>query len=390
MTPDDPFAGDPTPDDRNGAASVVDLDAANARLLERRRAIRGETPVSSSSTSSPPSALVPIGGRQTPGPTTRRPDRTLRRALRAVDVSERMDDAAKIELLRTARALAVIGLPRRPTDLRDFSRVLRLGQDLWAKVTYTAAEGKQLPYGQDRLVLAGIQHLALQQDSPDVEFKRVGDVIRLFGLDNSGVTLRRLRERFTRLVGLSIHLVYDDAENKLADARHGEQLFVIRNYELPTRQELANQQTRPVLRGPGAPSNGPYGVTLSRDLWAYLRERKNQVAIPLELLRLFVDRPAGWDFLCFLWARCMSARAVSFVPHEALLSLFRDSNELDRQIIENLRGFLTEIRAATDNHINAEIVEQRPLYAPTGGRPKKQWALRIGPSFALEALTRRS
>ena len=106
--------------------------------------------------------------------------------------------------------------------------------------------------------------------------------------------------------------------------------------------------------------------------------------IPLELLKLFIDRPTGWDYLCFLIARCGAAKTISEVPHEALISLFRDTEaEADREIIRRLKGYHREIMLATGGRLQAELLERGTFPSQGRGRPRKRWALRVGPSKSL-------
>ena len=61
-----------------------------------------------------------------------------------------------------------------------------MGANMWLRVTYAATEGNELPFGEDRFVLAGIQHLAIEQESPIVLFNRVGHLLQTFGLAEDG------------------------------------------------------------------------------------------------------------------------------------------------------------------------------------------------------------
>ena len=154
---------------------------------------------------------------------------------KVVSIAERIDYAEHFEAVRTARALAIAGLPKRRCQTRDLSRTLRVGANLWLRVTYTAQEGHDLPFGEDRFVLAGIQHLALEQDSPTVLFARVGSLLKTFGLSEDGRTVSLLRQRFARLAGLSVRLLFGCSKDELDEHVNAEQIFIIRKYALPTR-----------------------------------------------------------------------------------------------------------------------------------------------------------
>ena len=310
-----------------------------------------------------------------------RMQRGLERAGKVVSIAEHIDRAEHLEAIRTARALAIAGLPKRRCRTRDLSRTLRVGANIWLRVTYSAQEGHELPFGEDRFVLAGIQHLALEQNSPTVLFDRVGTLLKTFGLSEDGRTIALLRQRFTRLAGLTVRLAFGRSQDELEESVNAEQIFIIRKYSLPSRRDLQTEQAGQLT----IPGSHPYGVVLSGDFWAHLSDTKNRLLMPLELLKLFIDRPTGWDYLCFLAARCGAARTSSKVPHEALISLFRDTERQDdRRIIRGLQRYHSEIMRATGGRLNADLVEDG-FFESTGGRPRKRWALVVRPSRSLFA-----
>ncbi len=59
----------------------------------------------------------------------------LERAGKVVGIAEHLDQAEHLEAIRTARALAIAGLPKRRSRSRDLSRTLRVGARLWLRVT---------------------------------------------------------------------------------------------------------------------------------------------------------------------------------------------------------------------------------------------------------------
>lgn len=301
-------------------------------------------------------------------------------------VRENDERRIRTEALRMARNIALAGLPKRPSRERDLTRTLRLGAETWLQVTYSTTKGGQLPYGEDRFVLAGIQHLAIANGSPVVFFERVGQLLKMFGVGENQQGLRLLRERFKRVATLSISLTFATTEAGLSEQDSGDHVFVIRRWALPTRDELsaeqAGQLVLPSLLQDEALGDTPYGVILSEDFWQHLQDESQHMLVPLELLRLFVDRPIGWDYLCFLVSRCGRARSHSVIHHDVLMGLFKDSKEPDRQVIARLKKYHREIMLATGGRLKAEIVELGYLPS-TGGRPKKRWGLRVGPSKTI-------
>ncbi len=301
----------------------------------------------------------------------------LERVEKVVSIREALDEQQRIEAIRTAKALAMAGLPKRRAGSSSLTRTLRLGGDMWLRVTYTATEGNELPFGADRFVLAGIQHLAIEQGSPIVHFQRVGELLKTFNLSEDGRTLALFRQRFKGISGLSVRLLFGRSQAELDEGIEGEQLFIVRRFSLPTSKQLKSEKAGQLV----LPDSHPYGVILSADFWKYLSDTSNRLIVPLELLKLFMDRPIGWDYLCFLIARCGAARTVSEVPHEALMSLFRDrEGDRDRDIIRRLKSYHNEIMEATGGRLEAKLLE-KGTFPPGGpGRPRKRWALRVGPS----------
>jgi hypothetical protein len=299
------------------------------------------------------------------------------------DVRTNAVEQSRTEALVTARAISLAGLPRTRTDSRDLSRTLRLGEKLWLRVTYSTGAGGVLPYGADRFVLTGIQHLAVQKDTPVVLFEETSELLKLFELPTNGTYLRLLRERVVRIRGLTITLEFAETEAGLREAARGKQSFVIEEYLLPTRDEVRcariGQTSLPRLFDDGS-KRIHRGVILSDYFWKQLQDKKNHLLLRLDILREFTKRPLGWDYYCFLAYRCRWAQSWSPVPHDALMSLFKDDPEdQDSKTIHRLRHYHDEIMTAAAGHLKAEL---RPSghFRSSGGRPKERWELWVGPS----------
>lgn len=288
----------------------------------------------------------------------------------------------RTEAIQIARAIALAGLPKRKTNSRDLVRTLRLGKDLWLRVSYSTGSKGVLPYGEDRFVLAGIQSLALQRYSPVVFFDEVSELLKMFKLSSDGRTLQLLRERFVRLAGLAIRLCFAETEEGLERARAGESSFVIQKYLLPTREELRCERIGAISLPRLTPDQGKvqYGVVLSPYFWEHLKESKNRLLLPLELMRLFVNQPTGWDYASFLVHRCSRAKTHSVIEHDVLMSLFKDNlKESDNQTINRLLSYHETVNRALSDRLNAKL-ERVGYFPSTGGRRKEHWVLKVGPS----------
>lgn len=322
-------------------------------------------------------------------PTKRERDRVERLAVIAEDIRSNDLEHKRTEALVTARAIALAGLPKRRSSAGELSRTLRLGENLWLRVIYQTVAGSTLPYGQDRFVLAGIQHLALQLRSPVVYFKHVSELLKMFDLSTDGRSLQRLRERFERLAKLSIRLHFAESESGLHRAVHGESIFIIKRFALPTRKELREElRVTPIrerqLELPGLALNEDaerYGVLLSSDFWEHLKEPQNHLILRLDVMQHFVNQPTGWDYATFLMYRCSRAQTWSPVPHEVLMSLFQDNpKDQDSKTVDRLRKYHDQVMTATDGKLKAELRPAGQSKTGKRGRPKERWELWVGPS----------
>lgn len=319
---------------------------------------------------------------------------TPKRDLQLVRVEESNQIASAIEnelqskerslALTFARSIALAWLPRTKTKEHTVVRELQLGTGFKIRVTYTAAGGSKMPFGEDRFVLAGIQDLAVKQDSARVSFENVGDLLKEFGLSRSGSQYRDLRQRLNRLKGLNVDIELIDGNDRHHDMVVGVGMRVIEEWAMPTRRRLAAEGS-----GQLTIEGSPYYVQISQQLMNYLRSSENQLIVRMDLLKKFVNRPLGWDYLVFLAHRCGAARSSSVVPHSVLMEMFKSGNQSDSRTIETLRGFHEEIMLATGHRLEARIIEMEPIRNPKGGRPRKQWGLQVGPSQTLITSGRR-
>lgn len=304
---------------------------------------------------------------------------------------------SRTDALVFARSIALASLPKKPTRATSLQRDLRLGKDLWLRVSYNT-RGKRLPYGADRFVLAAIQHLAILQDSPVVYFDRVGALLEMFGLDEGGQKLNRLRARFERISDLLISLVFASSQEELDEKPRTDTILVVRRTSLPTRAEMAasrggdDQLMLPLLPADKDGEVHPFGVQLSTDFWEMLKEQREQLIVPVELLKLFLDAPTGWDYLCFLVARCGRAQSHSVIDHNILMGLFKEGDEPDRNTIARIQRYHDLIMQATRGSLNASIEEAGHFPKKKGqrGRPRKRWVLKVGPSRKIVSSGKKS
>ena len=310
-----------------------------------------------------------------------------RRVSALVDIRERIEvekaDRQATDALKTARALALAHLPRTKTAKQQISKNVRLGKDLWVRVTYTAVGDQPLPFGEDRVILAGLVHLAMQRGTPLVTFDQAGEILDLFGMERSGAGYKRLRQRLDRIKSLDIEI---ETHAPGLGIKQGWGARVVERWSLPTRKEIrASMAGQLTLPGTTTGNLPLFHVQLSNSLWQHVQEGGRHILkVRKDLMQLFVNRPLGWDYALFLAHRCGSAKTTSLVPHEALVDMFGTSNEADRNLFRRLREYHDEIMLATEGPDGKPLLNARleviGFEQATGrGRRKKLWGLRVGP-----------
>lgn len=298
-----------------------------------------------------------------------------------------LDIAGKIEQERTerlwtdaiacARDVALAFLPRKKTNKKAISKTITFGPDCHVTVKYSVPEDCQMPFGADRFVFFGIQHLARAGNDPVVRFEKASQLLEMFGLQKGGSEYRRLWQRFDRLLSLNIEITTNQGDAQ----KWGMGSRFLEEWRLPTKKgaekELRGQEVLDLTQS-------PYFVQLSEGLFKKLTKggpEQNLLLLRLDLLKHFRDCPIGWDFCVFLSHRCGSARKLSEVPHDVLMQFFKAGKETDGQTMARLQKYFRQIKDATGDALNAEFVCRK--LPSKRGAPRKRWALRVGPSRGI-------
>ena len=330
-----------------------------------------------------------IEGVQTHLPVPSKP-RTLKPKERAVvEISEAIDYERRHHLwtsaIACARDVAMACLPRKRTDEKVVKKSIAFGPDCVVTVKYSVPDDCEMPFGSDRFVFFGIQHLARRSNNPLVRFEKAGQLLEMFGLSDGGREYQLLRERFERLKSLNIEIETHGTANGPvpAKAKWGMGSRLIEEWQLPTRREIeADRSGQGNLLQELDQDAGAFWVRLSDSLFNRVQRgnpQENILLLRLDLLKLFKDSPIGWDFCVFLCHRCGSARRTSVVPHDVLMEFFKAGKEADRKTIERLQKFHAQIQTATNGALNSELVVVREERQGRG-RPRKVWGLKVGPS----------
>lgn len=313
--------------------------------------------------------------------------RELARANNLISISNHLAAERRENLwtdaIACARDVAMACLPRKRTDAKTVKKTIAFAPDCHVTVKYSVPEDCQMPFGADRFVFFGVQHLARVSNSPLVEFQKAGHLLDMFGLSDSGAEYRRLRARFRRLRSLNIEIETSSRDSAAhAGAEWGIGSRFIEEWSLPSKKavlaELSGQESLWTGRS-------PYYVKLSDNLFSRVQKgspHENILLLRLDLLKHFRDSPIGWDYCVFLLHRCGSARKMSVVPHDVLMEFFKAGREPDRITISRLQKYHREIQCATGGSLNAELTVVREERKGRG-RPRKVWGLRVGPSKSV-------
>lgn len=306
-----------------------------------------------------------------------------------VEISENLDYERRHHLwtsaIACARDVAMACLPRKRTDDKVVKKSITFGPDCVVTVKYSVPDDCEMPFGSDRFVFFGIQHLARRSNNPLVRFEKAGQLLDMFGLSDGGREYQLLRERFERLKSLNIEIETHGTRNGTLSpkAKWGMGSRLIEEWQLPTRGEIeADRAGQGNLLQELDHDASAFWVRLSDSLFNRVQKgnpQENILLLRLDLLKLFKDSPIGWDFCVFLCHRCGSARRTSVVPHDVLMEFFKAGKEADRKTIERLHKFHAQIRTATNGALNSELVVVREERKGRG-RPRKIWGLKVGPS----------
>lgn len=323
-----------------------------------------------------------LSGRQASLPMQTRKSPSPKKFNQIVEIRESLDNERErrlwTEAIACARDVALAFLPHSKTKEKFIERSIVYGPGCTVTVRFSVPQNCEMPYGSDRFVLFGIQHLARVQNSPVVQFEKAGQLLEMFGIEGSGAQYRLLRERFERLKSLNVE-IEATIPNR---AKWGAGTRLLEEWALPTKKDVDAEKSGQGNLLQTTQDESLFFVRLADGLFNQIQRgnpAENLLLVRLDLLKLFRGSPIGWDFCVFLLHRCGSAKSTSVVPHEVLMELFKSGKEKDRDTIARLQGYHSEIMAATQGSLNSELCivkEERK----GRGRPRKMWGLKVGPS----------
>lgn len=294
------------------------------------------------------------------------------------------------EILQMVRLLAVGCMPRTQKASRAakgrYKTMFPLGPDNWCEITIMTA-AKELPWGQDRLWMMGLQTLALEAGTPLIELRTVKTLLDYFNLARDGEGYESLRSGLKRLLTCAWSYRFASSPDAFDDDDEGAEVlnfFAITEARLPSRKDMEREARgeRPLLMGdPNKLPGVPYYIELGEKLWALLNDPKHRLLIPRELVAYVSDSPLALDFWVFVVTWAKRARQPALISEEILLRIFGQGWKRKRALFNDaLIPALEALKKLLEGKLDAQfLVEDVPQPGKKGGRPSSQWSLRVFP-----------
>ncbi len=244
------------------------------------------------------------------------------------------------------RELVLCSLPHKATSERSITRVAQLGPNTVVNVTFTTV-GKQLAYGSDRTLLGWFQTKCLEGNSSVITFDHLIEYLRAFDLDDGGKSYKRFYERLQRVLDLAIAIrVYHIDDRGSTSKKFTLNTFAVRAATTPNLQQDDQHVADDASLTP-SDFDKRFVIITSDDFFKVLHNQ--HVVMPLQLMKIYSDRPIGWDFCQLILYRCFSAKTPSVIPWSSpetggIKELVGSEDVNDRQLKYKLNGILDEIK----------------------------------------------
>jgi hypothetical protein len=255
---------------------------------------------------------------------------------RGFDILDARLNAEEPDLLVTAQALILCGLPYKPVAGAHYQRQAQTTQGL-VRLTVGAMDPKTpLPYGKDRVVLAWVTTKAMQTGNPCVEWASASEYFETFGLDNGGTQYRKLKQSWERLAKATmlLEVIRDGAQNIRPS-------LLFERADLPTLRDKHDESDRHLVLLSGM----KYGVELGHTLWEHLQA--HPIPLPLEVMREYQNEPMAWDVAAYLSWRshlCQHSDSVARIAWRDLMQQLGSEDTNRKRLRTSLKDILTRLR----------------------------------------------
>jgi hypothetical protein len=226
------------------------------------------------------------------------------------------------DIIMLAQALVLVSLPIARTSETRIAAEAQLSDTSTLRITFSAAlEGIPLPFGNDRYLLDWLCDRAIRSGKPFVDLRSASQFLIETGRADSGKNIADVRERLTRIAGLTIGIERDGeitATRVNPVIKRANIPKLMGNFSFPAGQELL----------PGMEQHA-HGLLFDEDFFSDMR--RYRIAFPRKLWLLHQEgkgNPTQSVLAAFLQWRLHAAQSQTIIPWEGIIRQLgtRDSN----------------------------------------------------------------
>ena len=274
--------------------------------------------------------------------------------VRQVELARQKRDLQQQDIGFSSRPFTLCNLPVRP--MKDRAVYERRNGKFFLRIE--AGQGKELPYGRDRLVLILVATMAVQQQTRVVKLGSASDILRLFGLGQSGTHYRKLMASFDRIFSATIYWgMHGQVDNRRFIDQHKVSML-----------DHLRLWYSDVEHTHGAAFENI--VTLSQPFFDELMA--HPIPVDMEVVRGLLDSPGELDFYIWIvlrtWAIQRGGRAeIPLLGPNSLREQLGTQVRAERKFRQMVRNWLKHTKAFWP-HCPAELSEDGNLLILTHGK----------------------
>lgn len=237
------------------------------------------------------------------------------------------------DILHLAQVFAFCSLPYRPSDNRQISHTVRLGDGSKVEVIFTALRpGVPIAFGHDRSLLHWLIDRAIRQQSAFIAWEYASDYLKAMGQHESGRNRELLRQRFERISSTGITVI------RTTDTKEQLNIPIIRRSVLPC--SIAGGERVPGIAKKGKVLGVQFDELFVADFMSH------RIPILRSLLMATQARPQMQDCMLWLIWRSYAAANESCIGWDALREQFWQSDSNQSRIRQRFREAIILLRTA--------------------------------------------
>lgn len=270
------------------------------------------------------------------------------RQVGTLEVLRRTDPDVR-PLAMVSQALTLCPLPFRKPQGNQVEREVPVpGGALSVTYTYTGKKGRGgLAYGNDAVLLDLLCSEARRTKSPEITFKRAGELLELLGIKtDGGKDYRELKARLVRIANLHIHV------ERRGHVAVNLRVVDVQNMRTPNRKDIAREKAgeHPIL---------PYAIRLAPEFFEDLMHF--YVPIPNDVLLAFKGNPTEYSMAKWIVHRLRIIQTTSRVSWADLAEERGSDDSNERRFRAKVRSVLAKLQIAWPELAGALALEKGGL-----------------------------